>query len=56
MRCDPPCCDQGQHDDAIAGYHRALGLKPDDSFSAEMLKKALQVTFLFSPMQLPFTV
>lgn len=34
---------QGRHDDAIAGYHRALGLKPDDPFAAEMLKKALQV-------------
>ncbi|CAM9694519.1 unnamed protein product, partial [Scytosiphon promiscuus] len=34
---------QGRHDDAIAGYHKALGLKPDDPFAAEMLKKALQV-------------
>ncbi|CAN0314583.1 unnamed protein product, partial [Ectocarpus sp. 13 AM-2016] len=35
---------QGRHDDAIAGYHKALGLKPDDPFAAEMLKRALQVT------------
>ncbi|CBN74796.1 Putative subunit of the Anaphase Promoting Complex [Ectocarpus siliculosus] len=36
---------QGRHDDAIAGYHKALGLKPDDPFAAEMLKRALQESF-----------
>ena len=35
---------QGRHDDAIAGCHKALGLKPDDPFAAEMLNKALLVT------------
>lgn len=35
---------QGKRDDAISGYHQALGLKPDDAFASEMLKKALQVS------------
>lgn len=34
---------QGKRDAAIAGYHQALSLKPDDVFAGEMLKKALQV-------------
>lgn len=34
---------QGRHDEAIGGYHKALGLKPDDPFAAEMLNKALDV-------------
>lgn len=33
---------QGSLDLAIEYYHRALGLKPDDSFSSEMLFKALE--------------
>ncbi|GMH75379.1 hypothetical protein TrST_g11702 [Triparma strigata] len=32
----------GNIDDAIADYHTALSLKPDDAFSAEMLNKALE--------------
>lgn len=37
---------QGRHDEAIGGYHKALGLKPDDPFAAEMLNKALDVRSL----------
>ena len=32
----------GYVDDAIADYHEALAMKPDDAFSAEMLNKALE--------------
>ncbi|CAN0484582.1 unnamed protein product, partial [Laminaria digitata] len=38
------CFEKGRHDDAITGYHRALQLKPDDSFATEMLNKALHVS------------
>lgn len=31
----------GDLDSAIEGYHRALALRPDDTFSSEMLSKAL---------------
>lgn len=40
-RCSIPR--QGKGDAAIAGYHQALSLKPDDVFAGEMLKKALEV-------------
>jgi len=32
---------QGHYDTAVACYHKALGLDPEDSFAGEMLKKAL---------------
>jgi hypothetical protein len=32
----------GKHELAIEYYHKALGLRPDDSFTHEMLHIALQ--------------
>lgn len=37
---------RGSLDVAIEYYHRALGLKPDDTFSSEMLSRALQDALL----------
>lgn len=47
-----PCCTghqtetllggQGDLTDAIDNYHIALGSRPEDTFTAEMLKEALQ--------------
>lgn len=54
----------GNVDGAIESYHQALGIKPDDSFSGEMLDRALEDAFdnptslvsSFTPRRAPATV
>lgn len=36
------CAAQGDLQQAIEDYHKALGLRPEDTFTAEMLAAALQ--------------
>lgn len=40
-------------DDAIECYHQALSLKPDDPFSSEMLKRAMEESLDLGPTDLP---
>ena len=41
-RCGGCLCEQGRMQEAIDNYHKALSLRPEDTFTAEMLTAAVE--------------